>query len=989
MKSQSLLSILAWCSIMLLSLAQQSLAQGKVISGKVSDDQTGDLLPGVTIMVKGTNTGTITAPDGTFKLNISSNASTLVASFVGYDSKEIPIGNETVFNVTLKNGKALEEVVVVGYGTQRKKDVTGAVTKISTKEFNTGVIANPLQQVQGKVAGLVIVQPGADPNSSMTVRLRGSTSLQGQPPLLVIDGVAMDDFNRGINSIAPGDIESYDILRDASSAAIYGARGANGVIIITTKRGRSGKASLEYSAFAAVESVSNRLKILSADEWRKAVADLGLSNAADKGANTDWQKEITRNAISHSHNLSVSGGSDKLNYRASFNYLKQDGVVKNTGKELLTGRINVNQKALDDRLTINYQLNTSLTKRDLLPDQRDFAKEDGSTIFNLTYNYLPVYPVRNPDGSYFQLIDFEVENPVARLNQIYHKKRENFTQGSAKIDYQVAKGFTLGTLLANSRTNELEDYFEPRVPEKNNKSYASKINFDKVFTTFDIHGNIKRSFGKHNIDITGVYEYNKYVNQGFQAGARGFLLPDLLNNNLGLNTDIQPNDIASFKDENLLISFLGRVVYNYADKYLVTLNFRRDGSSRFGSNHRWGNFPSAAVAWRVSGEEFMKKVSVINDLKFRINYGTTGNQEDIGQYPYQLLYGNVGAYYNNGNVSNGYGITQLNNPDLKWEVRQSFNVGIDFSLFNSRLNGTIDVFNDRTKDLLFTYDLPQPPFLTNRVIANAANATNKGIEVTLNGDVIKGKNFTWNASVNVASLRNKITNLSGKFQGADLSITARNYGFADGRGLTNAYVTRLIVGQPAGVFWLHHFEGLDANGKQLFTDYQDGKRVGTTTSPTDEDRIYIDPTPKFTYGFTSNFTFKQFDLSFFLRGVSGAKIFTNTLLNLETITRLPGNNVTKDALSNGFKEQPQPSDYWLRNASYLRMENLTLGYNFKANAIKGINSFRVYLASNNLFVITKYPGIDPEVKVDGNKRYIDRNYYPKTRSFAFGVNVNF
>ncbi|ASZ10677.1 TonB-dependent receptor [Chitinophaga pendula] len=989
MKSQSLLSILAWCSIMLLSLAQQSLAQGKVISGKVSDDQSGDLLPGVTVMVKGTNTGTITAPDGTFKLNINNNASTLVFSFVGYDNKEIAIGNETVFNVTLKNGKALEEVVVVGYGTQRKKDVTGAVTKISTKEFNTGVIANPLQQVQGKVAGLVIVQPGADPNSSMTVRLRGSTSLQGQPPLLVIDGVAMDDFNRGINSVAPGDIESYDILRDASSAAIYGARGANGVIIITTKRGRSGKASLEYSAFAAVERVSNRLKMLSADEWRKAVSDLGLSNAADKGANTDWQKEITRDAVSHSHNLSVSGGSDKLNYRASFNYLKQDGVVRNTGKELLTGRINVNQKALNDRLTINYQLNTSLTKRDLLPDQRDFAKEDGSTIFNLTYNYLPVYPVRNSDGSYFQLIDFELENPVARLNQIYHKKRENFTQGSAKIDYQVAQGLTLGTLLANSRTNELEDYFEPRIPEKNNKSYASKINFDKVFTTFDVHANLKRTFGKHNIDITGVYEYNKYVNQGFQAGARGFLLPDLLNNNLGLNTDIQPNDIASFKDENLLISFLGRVVYNYADKYLVTFNFRRDGSSRFGSNHRWGNFPSAAVAWRISGEEFMKKVTVVNDLKFRINYGTTGNQEDIGQYPYQLLYGNVGAYYNNGNVSNGYGITQLNNPDLKWEVRQSFNIGLDFSLFNSRLNGTVDVFNDRTKDLLFQYDLPQPPFLTNRVIANAANATNKGIEVTLNGDIIRSKNFTWNASLNVASLRNKITNLSGKFQGADLSITARNYGFADGRGLSNAYVTRLIVGQPAGVFWLHHFEGLDANGKQLFTDYQDGKRVGTTTSPTDDDRIYIDPTPKFTYGFTSNFSFKQFDLSFFLRGVSGAKIFTNTLLNLESVTRLPGNNVTKDALSNGFKEQPQPSDYWLRNASYLRMENLTLGYNFKANAIKGINSFRIYVASNNLFVITKYPGIDPEVKVDGNKRYIDRNYYPKTRSFSFGVNVNF
>jgi TonB-linked SusC/RagA family outer membrane protein len=997
MKARSLLCSFAWCLVILLSLVQHVLAQGKVLSGKVTDEDNQDPLPGVTVQVKGTNTGTITGPDGTFKLNnVPANTKSLVFSFVGYDTKEVAYTGETELNVTLKNGKALEEVVVVGYGTQRKKDVTGAVTKITTKEFNTGVISNPLQQVQGKVAGLVIVQPGSDPNENLTVRLRGATSLEGQPPLLVVDGVAIDDFNRGINAIAPGDIESYDILRDASAAAIYGARGANGVIIITTKKGKAGKTTVEYNGYVSAEKVSNSLDVLSAAEWRAATQGNATAAALDKGANTSWPDEITQTALTHSHNVAVGGGTDKFNYRASVSYMNQEGVVLNSGKDQLSARLNINQKSFNDRLNIAVGLNTTIGNRKFLPGQdlNPRAKTVGSSnIFNLAFNYLPVWPLRNPDGTYYQVIDFDVENPVFDLKEIYNRRKDNFWQGSGKVDYELVDGLTVGVFGAISRSNDVGDYFEPTIPEKNNKSMGARYNYNKQVTNFDIHLNYKKQFGgdRHSIDFTFVHEYNRFLNDGFGVVARGFLIPPILTNNLGSNTDIRNDGPFSYKDEVLLASFLGRLVYGFDNRYSVTLNFRRDGSSKFGPNSRWGNFPSAGVAWTVSNEEFFKRQTLVNYLKFRVTYGTTGNQEDIDPYPYQLLYGAGDKFYSNGEVLQGYGINQLNNPDLKWEVRRSFNVGLDFSLFNSRLNGTVDVFSDQTKDLLFNYDLPQPPFLTNKVVANAADAENKGVEITLNGDIIKNDRFTWNAAFNISTLRNKITNLSGKFQGADLTITARNYGYADGRGLSNAYITRLVGGHPAGVFWIHEFAEL-RDGKEYYVHRDDkGQRLGLirSDSATDADRIYVDPTPKFTYGFTSNFSYKNFDFSFFLRGVQGAKIFANTLLNLATTTRLPGNNVVKDALTNGFKDQPQPSTYWLKDASYLRMENMTLGYNFKPGSLWGLQSLRLYLAANNLFIITDYPGVDPEVKVEGDRRYIDRNFYPKTRSFTFGLNVTF
>lgn len=970
------------------SILSVSFLQAQV-KGNIKDATTREQLAGVSIVLKGSQTGSISDLEGSF-LFAAQAGDTLVFSHIGYQSQEQIVPPSLLMEIALIwGGTLLGEVVVTGYGSQQRKDVTGAIVKITSKEFNAGSLNNPMQQIQGKVAGLVIVQPGGDPNGEFTVRLRGAASLEGQAPLVVIDGVAIEDFHRALATLNPADVESYDILKDASAAAIYGSRGANGVILISTKSGKFGKTSVEYHGFAGVENGSNFLNLLTAAQWREATAANGGSGL-DKGADIDWQKAITRTAKSQSHNLGISGGSAQFNYRGSLGYIRQEGILQNNGKEVISTRLSANQKSLHDKLDIRYGINTSSINRDFLPDQltTSLSRTGGSGIFRNTLGFLPVWPVQNPDGSYYQTQDQNLINPLAYLNEIYSKQKENFVQTSVKADYQLLRGLKAGVLGALSKATQVYDYFNPGTADASNQSSASKRNTNQQNVTGDLHAHYQKQFHKHHLDFTAVYEYNKFLNDGFGAGARGFLVPQLLNNNLGANTDVRSNDLFSYKNEVKLISFLGRLGYNYDDRYLFSANFRRDGSSKFGNNHRWGNFPSMAVAWRAKNEKFLQSVAWLNELKFRVSYGLTGNQENIPPYPFQLLYGPTVPYYYNNEVFQSYAVTQENNPDLKWEVRKSFNIGFDFTILKNRLSGTLDYFYDRTEDMLFRYALPQPPFLTNSVTANAANALNKGVEITVNATFVKNSPFSWDARFNLGTLENRITNLSGKFKGVDLTIDNFYYGYADGRGLSGAYISKLEVGYPAGVFWLPEHAGLNEAGQELFNNYDSsGQLIGTSTEYTDQDRVYIDPTPAFTWGLTNNFSWGNFDFSFFFRGVQGQKIFANSLMVLETVTRLPGSNVTLKALSNGFTNQPQPSTYWLRDASFARLENLSLGYHF--NQVRGFKELGIYLQARNLLVITDYEGLDPEIRVEGSQRYIDNNYYPKTRSITLGINVGF
>lgn len=964
------------------------LAGPKRINGLITGTE-GMPLAGATIEVQGTNMATASATDGSFSIT-AKEGDVLLISSVGREKTAVKVTDQTFITITLLlNIKSLEEVFLVGYGTSRKKDITGAVAKLTAKAFNRGIVSDPLQQVQGKIAGLVINKPGGDPNGEFTVRLRGATSLEGQPPLVVIDGVAIDDFYKAIATLNPNDVEAYDVLKDASAAAIYGARGANGVILITTKSSKSGWPSVEYNGWTGIESVSNQLKVLTAEQWREATAAIG-GGGLDKGANTNWQKAISRTAYSHNHSIALHGGNMDFNYRGSINYLRQEGVILNSGKEFFSGRLTVNQKSVNNKLDVRYAVNTSITTRDLLFDQSSVSQSrlGGSFAFDLTLGYLPVWPAYHPDGSYHNIATKNFFNPLFLLKEIYRKQRENFFQTSVKTDYELLKGLKAGVLGAITRTTDVHDFFYPGIRERNDRAFAEKNSYNKQNFTGDIHLHYRRTFQKHTVDITGVYEYNKFVNDGFGVMARGFLVPQLLNNNLGAATDVQPGDLSSYKQEVKLISFLSRLVYNYDDRYIFTANFRRDGSSKFGINNRWGNFPSFALAWRVSNERFLKSPAWLNDLKLRVSYGFTGNQENLPPYPFQLLYGPAGPYLYNGRFLQSYAVVQEPNPDLKWEVRKSINTGIDFSLFNDRLSGTVDVFHERTSDMLFLYDLPQPPFLTNKVFANAANAVNKGVEISLRMTLVRSNHFQWITDVNVGTLTNRITSLSGQFKGTTLSITNRHYGYADGAGLSGAYVSELKPGYPAGVFWVPQHAGLDAAGRELYNNYDaNGKFTGTSLRYTDRDRVFIDPTPDFTWGYTNQITYRDFDFQFLLRGVQGQKIFANSLMNLGAAVFLPGTNVGPHALTYRFTNQPQPSTYWIRNGSYARLDNVTIGYQFRNS--KGINVFRIYFTATNLFVFTHYEGIDTEIKTEGSQRYIDMNYYPKARGFIVGLNMKF
>jgi TonB-linked SusC/RagA family outer membrane protein len=958
-------------------------AQTRTISGRVVDAQSGQPMAGVTVRVKEVSgVGTTTNAQGHYQLSVPAEARTLIFSFVGYQNQEQPItGNE--INVSLQPGEALQEVVVVGYGTQRAQDVSAAISSISNKDFNKGIVTNPMQQIQGKVAGLVITQPGGDPNQNVIIRLRGQTSITGgQTPLIVVDGVPLDDPSQ-IANIPPGDIESYDVLKDASATAIYGSRGANGVIIINTKKGQAGQTRVTYNGYVGLDWQAKYYDLLNANEWRTATQQLGIyQQSLDKGANTNWQKAITQTAFSHAHNLMISGGTDKFTYSAAGNYINQQGIVINSGKNEIGLRFNAQQKALNDKLTLNYGLLSTRTNRKYV----DYS------IFTYVFSTPPTYPVYNPDGSYFGFFDFEQQNPVAQQMLQLNRGSENLNIYSAGADYELFTGFKVGLLGSLSYFNKQTDFFQPTLPGVGNINNGAKYSENRNSKKGNIHIEYTHTWNNvHNFDFTGVYEYNNFLYDNFRAAGQQYLVQDNQDNALQ-NGNTAFNQISSYKEEYTLISFLGRVTYNYRGKYYIDASFRRDGSSKFGVNNRWGNFPAVSAAWRISEEGFMRNVSWINDLKIKIGYGVTGNQDAITPYATQLLVGSIGRYYNPVNPAyaypQSYAPTQNANPDLKWEERHGFNVGLNFSLFNDRLGGDVNVFNDKTKNLLYYYTVPVPPFYVNTILANVGSLTNKGVEISLNGTIIKGNKFNWTANGQITFIKTRVTSLSGTYAGYKLSTDNIPGGYAEGRGLSSNPITYLKVGYSPYVFYLPHWEGVDANGNQLFDSA--GVKIPNYGNATFR---YIDPAPKFNYGLGSTLSYGNWSLNFFFRGVYGQKIFNNTLLDVEFVKRLPGNNVTKEALTNGIKDAAVASDHWLENASYLRLDNISLSYSFKQ--VKGIGSIDLYVTANNVFVITPYRGLDPEIRnADTNEAYIDANYgsdgyYPRTRSIVFGVNVSF
>lgn len=950
--------------------------QGK-ITGTVTSSIDNSPLVGATIMVEGTNRGTTTDMNGKYSI-AAMPEDTLIIRSIGFIEDHLYVGNQSRINIQLRSSATnLSDVVVVGYGTQRRKDVTGAIASIGTKDFNEGTNVRPIQEIQGKVAGLVITQPNGDPNGELTIRLRGQASLSGgQTPLIVVDGVPLDDPTQ-LSYISPGDILSYDVLKDASASAIYGSRAANGVIMVTTKRGHAGNSKVSYSGILQVDKISKEYDFLNASEYKAAIGP--IASYYDKGGNTNWYDAITRVGITQTHNLAISGGTDNFNYRASGSYINQQGIVINTGRQETNLNFNAEKKALQNRLDIKVNVINSRTVR----------KYVDNNIFTYASNTPPTYPVYNPDGSYFAYTDFDQQNPVARQMLQTNQGIEDFKLLSTNIDYSIITGLKLGVNGSLTDYNRDYSFFQPVLPGVGNVNNGNKSNNTSNSKKGDVHLNYSKESGKSSFSAMAVFEYNYFNNGYFTAAGQQYLIENQQANALQ-NGNALFNSISSYEEEYKLASLLGRLSYNYDSKYFITASFRRDGSSKFGENNRWGNFPSVSVAWLLSREKFLKNIAWINVLKLRAGYGVTGNQDAITPYNTLLTLGGVGNYYdgNTGSWFQAFTPNQNQNQDLRWEERHGKNLGLDFSILRDRLSGDINVFNDKTKGLLFNYTVPVPPFYVNSILANVGTMTNKGVEIQLNGVIAKGEKFSWNASGQIAFIKTRIESLSGTYAGFKLSTNHIPAGYATGRGYAQNAITYLQVGYSPDVFFLPHYVGVDGSGNQLFADGKGG--TVNSNGLTDAMSRYIDPSPKFNYGLNNTFSYKNWSFNFFLRGVYGQKVFDVTRSLIDNFTRLPGNNVTKEALTNGIKDQQVASDLWLENASYLRLDNVTLSYNFKN--LKMFDNLEVLVTGNNLFVATKYKGLDPEISTPSgliDVSYSGTAYYPRTRSYSLGINISF
>ena len=992
------------------SIIQLSFAQSKTLSGKVTDDK-GNALLGATVIVKGSTAGTSTDGNGDFRLQAPSSARVLVISSVGYTPQEVSIGSQTNFSVSIQSeGTSLNDVVVVGYGTARRKDITGAVSSISAKDFNQGIITTPMDAVQGKVPGLVITKPDGDPNSNPVIRLRGQTSLLGtQTPLLVVDGIILDNYEV-LSSIPTADIVSFDFLKDASAASIYGSRGANGVILITTKRGRSGTFLLEYNGSVSVAKTAKYYDLYNAKDYLNQVAKLGQDSAAlDQGGNSDWQKAITRTGYTQSHNLGLSGGTGGFSYHASLDYQNQQGIVINTGRQQLGVRLNADQKALNNKLDIQLNILNTETKH----------RNVDANIFYWAYNISPTAPEKI-NGVDNPIYNYNYVNPVWVENNELRQSTDFLKQENIVVNYDLLKGLKVGATGNISRFNTQYDYYLPQIPGSagglltQGIKYNTNVNSDKG----DMHVNYAGSFGKSNVTATGVYEYNYYTDDYFYARGNGYLIDDNQNNSLGSGISTF-NTIASGKEEFKLISFLGRVTYNYDNKYYLTGSMRRDGSSKFGVNNRWGTFPAASVAWRISQEEFMKNISWIDELKLNAGYGVTGNSDPIGAYnTILLLSGSVHTFDPTSLTLNpypvGYSASQNPNPDLRWEKRIGKNIGVEFSFLKSRVTGSLSAFSDKTKDMLYNYGVQVPPNFISSVLTNVGSMTNKGVELGLNVEVIRTADIGLSVGGQITTVHTRVTSLSGTWAGNAVASDHIQLTSAGGQGLSFNPLTYLQVGYYPSVFYLPHYVGHDQSGTQLL-DSAGSKPVTIDGNPT---YYYIDPSPKFTYGFNFNFRVMNWSLLAAFNGNYGQKIYNNTRLNMSNYGRFPGLNSLKETFTNGLKDKPTTSDYWLEKASYLRLQSLTLAYTFPR--IAGIENLRLYLSGNNLFVITRYKGLDPEISpyngsggtraaigglanslsatygglggAGSGQGYLDNNYagngfYPRARSFTFGVSI--
>jgi iron complex outermembrane receptor protein len=975
-------------------------AQDRTVTGKVTDAKDGAPLVAASVAVKGTNKGTTTAADGTFSINVASNQTTLVVTLLNYATQEVQISGKSTITVALsQTTDQLSEVVVIGYGSVRKKDLTGSVSTVTSKDFNTGAITTPEQLIAGKVAGVSIISTNGAPGSGSTIRIRGGASLNASnDPLIVIDGMPID--NGGISGQAnplallnPNDIESFSVLKDASAAAIYGARASNGVILITTKKGKKGAMKLDFTSQLSIGNVTKKAEVLNADEIREIVNSKGNSTlkALLGQANTDWQDQIYQTAVSTDNNVSISGATQNIPYRLSIGNLNQKGILKTDELKRTTVGLNLTPTFFDNHLSVNlnYKLASS---------QSRFA--DQGAIGAATY-FDPTQPVRSNSprfGGWWEWLDpnstnglkgLSPKNPAGLLDQRQNNSNVTRQIASALFDYKVHFLPDLHVVV-----NTGMDVSEGKGTEVINDSAASNyMRFKDPSDKF--HGGVNNQYrqSRNNSYLNAYLNYTKdikainsrleliagYEYQAYKTTRYEF--NELTYDSTVVTTPNFEFDIPEYR----LSSYLGRVNLTIQNKYILTASVRQDGSSKFNIDNRYALFPSAAIAWKLKEENFLKNSTVFSDLKLRASYGVTGQQDGIGFYDY-ISYYNLGsntAQYQFGNSF--YSIFRPNGYyfNRKWEQTATTNLALDFGLFDDRVNGTIELYNRTTTDLLNEINQPAGTNFSNKIVANVGSMVNKGVEVTLNFQPIKNKTTTWDVSLNGTYNKNEITKLTIS---DDPNYAGARYGGISG-GTGNTILIQ-SVGFQRGAFFVFK-QVYDQAGLPIDGLFADLNRDGSIN---EKDLYqYKGNNPEFFFGASSNLTYKKWNAGFVLRANVGNYMYNNVASSSGTLRNFLNpvgyiNNGSRDYLTTGFSGNGSNyylSDYYVQNASFLRMDNINIGYNV-GKLFNNKANLRINANVQNAFIITKYKGLDPEV--NGG---IDNNFYPRPRTFVLGLNLNF
>ena len=960
------------------------------ITGKVTDAASGAALTGATVAVKGSRINTTTGVDGSYTIAVPGETATLIFSFVGYATQEVPVKRMTIIDVAMKAaGADLEQVVVVGYGTQNKKDVTGAVKTIKSEAFNRGIISAPEQLLQGKVAGVNVTSASGEPGGAFGLTIRGPGSLRAvSQPLFVVDGVALDNNSTGggnpLNFINPQDIESIDVLKDASATAIYGSRGSNGVVLVTTKRGKAGLSMAMVSSSVGISNMARALPVFSAAEYKKQVAAVG-GVVDDKGANTNWQKEISRTAITQNYNVALSGGADKLTYYASFGMQKQQGIIKMNDFNRYTGRFNATQKFLQDRLTIEANLTTTGTVNNRPP----FSGGIADAISNN-----PTYPVYDATGNPVQYQN--ISNPLQYFQLIKDITKINRTLGNLSASVKLAKGLLYKFNFGIDHSTGTRDFqsmptLVPVYEGRLETFYTTNRNtLVENYLTYNFNA------GDHGFAVLAGHSYQKIFLQGRNYSINRFAITGIepqYNPGLGQDLTLVNNRPGGYAIENELQSLFGRINYQYKNKYLATVNFRADGSTKFGGNNKYGYFPSFSFGWKISEENFMAN-SFFSNLKLRAGWGQTGNQEipaKVTQASYNALVSGSTSYPLSGTGPYPAGITfvRLDNPDLQWEVSKQTNIGIDFGLLKGKLNGSVDVFRKVSSNILLYFSPADPIQAVPNYFNNVPGMkiTNQGIELDLDYKKTNPKGLTYSLGGNITFIGNKITSSPYKLISS---------GSASGSGLTSATLNGYINNEPLGTFYLLDFIGFNPDGKSKFRDTDNDGII------TDKDRIAAGTAlPNILYSFFGSVAYKGFDLIANFNGVSGNKIYDNTANSFFYKARLvKGINTTAEGIGSSEESTSNAagiSTRYLKDGAYLRLNNAALGYTFNIAklGIRWATALRLSVTGQNLFVITKYNGYDPEVNIDRTSSEgvissgIDYLGYPKARSIIFGLNLSF